>query len=289
MKSSFKYFNNFMEKTPDKSLTPSKSPLKIQTIDSKVSTLVNTASLEEKVRMVSYQNKIPSHAGLKEINQNQALRPQNDISRTTGSLTEKNDEIFRLRKEILDFKEKEKRYMGKILELEKENSRLIEMTRQNEREFGQRIVQNQSEKQEILKKYNDLKASVEQSNIKNERRNSYDDTDVLLKLILDLNQKMVEIEKNAVLIMKEKRSGKENQSIMEENIAKSNDVWVRKCKEMEFVIFHLHNENKHLKQYISCYWENKQEENENVENNETAHLPLPSNLKIIEMAKKINH
>ena len=74
----------------------------------------------------------------------------------------------------------------------------------------------------------------------------------------------------------------------EENLLKSNEAWIRKCKEMEFVVFHLHNENKHLKQYISCYWENKQEEKENVENPEMVNLPLPSNLKIIELAEKVN-
>ena len=282
MKNSFKYFNNPIEKVP----TPSKSPLKIMSggVDSKATTLANTASLEERIKSGSFQNKVMSQMGLREINQNQAFKPQYEVLKS-GLLVNEKEEVFKLKKEIMDFREREKRYMGKILELEKENGRLVDLIRQNEREFKEKMGQNQSERQEIIKKYNDLKLNHEQNLLKIDRKTD-EDSDFVIKLVVELNNKMAEIEKSAVQAIKERKIGKENGG--DENMLKSNEVWVRKCKEMEFVIFHLHNENKHLKQYISCYWEHKQEENENVENPEIVNLPLPSNLKIIELAKKAN-
>lgn len=286
MKNSFKYFNNPIEKVPDKSPTPSKSPLKIMSsgIDSKATTLANTASLEERIKSGSFQNKVMSQMGLREINQNQTFKPQYEGLKT-GLLVNEKEEVFKLKKEIMDFREREKRYMGKILELEKENGRLVDLIRQNEREFKEKMGQNQSERQEIIKRYNDLKLNHEQNLLKIDRKTD-EDSDFVMKLVVELNNKMAEIEKNAVQAIKERKIGKENGG--DENMLKANEAWVRKCKEMEFVIFHLHNENKHLKQYISCYWEHKQEENENVENPEIVNLPLPSNLKIIELAKKAN-
>ena len=287
MKNSFKYFNNPVEKVPDKSPTPSKSPLKILNggVDSKVTTLANTASLEERIKSGNFQSKMMSQMGLREINPNQTIKPQYEVLRNGVNGNNEKEEVFRLKKEVIDFREREKRYMSKILELEKENGRLVDLIRQNERDFKEKMGQSQAERQDILKKYSDLKVSYEQNILKIDRR-SDEETDFVMRLVVELNNKMAEIEKNALLAIKDRKTGKENG--YDENLLKSNETWVRKCKEMEFVIFHLHNENKHLKQYISCYWENKQEENENVENPEIVNLPLPSNLKIIELAKKAN-
>ncbi len=295
MKNSFKYFNTFVEKIHDKSPTPSKSPLKIVNggLDSKTSTLANTLSLEERIKAGSFQTKMMNQLGIKDTNHNHIgsnSKNSQETARNGGSYTERYEEIFKLKKELSDSKEKEKKYMGKIFDLEKENVRLLELIRMNERDFNERILQRQSEKQEILKKYNELRSNYEQNATKNERlaftEEKKEENEMLLaRIVNELNFKMLEIEKNAMFIIKEKRIGKEN-IVGEENLIKSNENFVRKCKEMEFVIFHLHNENKHLKQYVYSYSDPRKETKENGENLENGNLPLPSTLKILELVKK---
>ena len=297
MKNSFKYFNNFVEKIHDKTPTPSKSPLKVLNggVDSKVSTLANTASLEERIKAGSFQNKMMSQLGLKDGNQNQNIlvfKNNQEINRINNIHGDRYDEPFKLKKELLEYKEKEKRYIGKISDLERENARLLDLIRQNEREFNEKIMQKQFEKQEILKKYNELKMNLEQSQLKNEKvyfcdEKNEDDTLLLGKIIAELTNKMLEIEKNALIMIKEKKSGKENINTNDESLMKTNENWMRKCKEMEFISFHLHNENKHLKQYINSFSDHSKEKSENIDVGENNSLPLPSSLKILEIAKKV--
>lgn len=68
---------------------------------------------------------------------------------------------------------------------------------------------------------------------------------------------------------------------------KTNEMLLRKCKEMEFVIFHLHNENKHLKQHFSSYCDRPLLNSEyGQKNNDIQQSPLPSSLKILDLMKK---
>lgn len=289
MKNSFKYFNNFVEKLHyDKSPTPAKSPLKVVNVglDSKVSTLANTASLEERIKTGTFQNKALNQLTIKDSSQNQTYRNHQEISKNGVSNTDRYEEVFRLRKEILDFRDKEKRYIGKIHDLEKENTRLLGLIRQNERDFNEKIQQKQSEKQEILKKYTELKVNIEHNPIKMEDQG--DEEIALSRIINELNNKINEIEKNAIYLIKEKKTGKEN-VLGDETLIKSHENSIKKCKEMEFIIFHLHKENLHLKQYANFYWDSKQEKFENSEEPiEIMNMPIPGSLKIMDLAKK-NH
>lgn len=283
MKNSFKYFNNFVEKIHDKATTPSKSPLKMATptLDSKVSTLANTASLEDKTRSVLSQNKISSKETTLQSYRN------NNVDTQKNNTNDRYEETFRLRKELLDYKEKEKRYLTKIHELERENIRLLDLIKANERDFSEKNALFLQEKQEYIKKYNEIKINFEKNQqISNAREERQQDALIVTNIITELHNKLKEIEKNAMALAKERKINNKENVYMEENFNKTNENLIKKCKEMEFVMFHLHNENLFLKQYFSSFYSTKKNNPEVIE--KTQDSPLPSSLKILDLMKKIS-
>lgn len=284
MKNSFKYFNNFVEKIHDKTTTPSKSPLKMvsPTLDSKVSTLANTASLEDKTRSVLSQNKINSKETTLQSYRN------NNVDTQKTNTNDRYEETFRLRKELLDYKEKEKRYITKIHELERENIRLLDIIKANERDYSEKNALFLQEKQEYQRKYNEIKINFEKNQqISTAREEKQQDALIVASIIAELDNKLKEIEKNAFALAKEKKTNNKENVFMEENFNKTNENLLKKCKEMEFVIFHLHNENLFLKQYFSSLYSTQKANPEIIE--KTQDSPLPSSLKILDLMKKISN
>lgn len=87
--------------------------------------------------------------------------------------------------------------------MEKENIRLLDLIRENEKEFNSKIARYHQEKQEVLRQYQEMKTNLDKS-----PKTPKQDSLFLANLVTELYNKIHEIEKNAVLIIKEKKNGK---------------------------------------------------------------------------------